>query len=64
MGKGIGCKIYENCGRDCTHCTAEEAKKKAKKMQPRRTQKSAAPRTGAGVGKEMRRGSEKGYRGN
>lgn len=37
MGKGIGCKIYENCGRDCTHCAAEEAKKKAKKMQPRKT---------------------------
>ena len=37
MGKGIGCKIYEGCGRDCTHCTAEEAKKKARKMQPRKT---------------------------
>lgn len=37
MGKGVGCKIYENCGRDCAHCTAEEAKKKTKKMQPRKT---------------------------
>lgn len=37
MGKEIGCKIYEMCGRDCTHCVAEEAKKKAKKMQPRKT---------------------------
>lgn len=37
MGKGISCKIYELCGRDCTHCAAEEAKKKAKKMQPRKT---------------------------
>lgn len=37
MGKGIGCKIYENCGRDCTHCAAEEAKKKARKMAPRKT---------------------------
>lgn len=37
MGKGIGCKIYESCGRDCTHCGAEEAKKKAKKMKPRKT---------------------------
>lgn len=33
MGKGISCKIYELCGRDCTHCATEEAKKKAKKMQ-------------------------------
>lgn len=37
MGQGIGCKIYENCGRDCTHCAAEEAKKKARKMEPRKT---------------------------
>lgn len=37
MGQGIGCKIYENCGRDCTHCVAEEAKKKARKMEPRKT---------------------------
>ena len=37
MGKEVSCKIYELCGRDCTHCTAEEAKKKAKKMQPRKT---------------------------
>lgn len=37
MGQGIGCKIYENCGRDCTHCAAEEAKQKARKMEPRRT---------------------------
>ena len=37
MGQGIGCKIYQNCGRDCTHCAAEEAKKKARKMEPRKT---------------------------
>lgn len=37
MGQGIGCKIYENCGRDCTHCAAEEAKKKGRKMEPRKT---------------------------
>lgn len=36
MEKGINCKIYEGCGRDCDHCAAEEAKEKAKKMQPRR----------------------------
>ena len=36
MGKGIGCKIYEQCSRDCTHCTAQEAMKKAEKMQPRK----------------------------
>lgn len=29
MGQGIGCKIYQNCGRDCTHCAAEEAKKES-----------------------------------
>lgn len=32
-----GCKIYENCGRQCDYCAAEEAKKKAKKMKPRKT---------------------------
>lgn len=37
MGQGIGCKAYENCGRDCTHCEAAEAKKKARKMEPRKT---------------------------
>lgn len=37
MGKEIGCKIYEMCGRDCTHCAVEEAKRKAKKMKPRKT---------------------------
>lgn len=37
MGKGIECKIYENCGRDCVHCEVEEAKKKARKMEPRKT---------------------------
>lgn len=37
MGQGIGCKIYEDCGRDCTHCAAQEAKKKARKMEPRKT---------------------------
>lgn len=37
MGQGIGCKIYEGCGRDCTHCEAAEAKKKARKMAPRKT---------------------------
>lgn len=37
MGKEIGCKIYEGCGRDCTNCVAEEAKRKAKKMQQRKT---------------------------
>ena len=37
MGQGIGCKIYEDCGRDCTHCAAEEAEKKARKMEPRKT---------------------------
>lgn len=37
MGKEIGCKIYEMCGRDCTHCAAEEAKKKARKVKPRKT---------------------------
>lgn len=25
MGRGIGCKIYEDCGRDCTRCEAAEA---------------------------------------
>lgn len=37
MGKEISCKIYWECGRDCTHCEAEEALKKAGKMQPRKT---------------------------
>lgn len=37
MGQGISCKIYEGCGRDCTHCEAAEAKKKAQKMEPRKT---------------------------
>ena len=37
MGQGIGCMIYENCGRDCTLCASEEAKKKARKMEPRKT---------------------------
>lgn len=26
----VGCKIYEKCGRDCTHCSAQEAKEKQK----------------------------------
>lgn len=37
MGKEIGCKVYENCSRDCSHCEAEAAKKKARKMEPRKT---------------------------
>ena len=37
MGKEIGCKIYENCSRICTHCEAAEAKKKSRKMKPRKT---------------------------
>lgn len=33
----MNCRIYEKCGRDCTHCVAQEAIEKARKMKPRRT---------------------------
>lgn len=30
MKQEINCKIYKNCGRDCTHCETAEAKAKCK----------------------------------
>lgn len=33
----MNCRIYEKCSRDCTHCEAQEAVEKARKMKPRRT---------------------------